>query len=382
MMLLEHDAKVLLEEAGIRVPRGFLANSAAPPASVELHHPVMVKAQAPVGGRGKAGLIQSANGEKEADAVARRLLGRSIKGHVIRGCRIEECVNGTEAYLSLALDPARGRLNVLLSAQGGVDVEDRSRRESLLRTDTGFDPDSAIKAGERLAMTLPNPLNVALADAVRRLAPLFFELEATLIEINPLFIHPDGSWTAGDAKLALDENAFVRRPRLVKLVETRADAYPEAALKLSSGFDFVVLDPEGDIGLVTTGAGLSMQLVDELVVRGCRPFNFCDIRTGQFRGDPSRLIHVLQRIAAGPSVRSVLMNFFAGITHLGELASLLVTAIDAVPELQAQVTARLIGNGYDEALAILAAAGNPLQIEPDLERAILAAAKPIIEPRP
>jgi succinyl-CoA synthetase beta subunit len=178
---------------------------------------------------------------------------------------------------------------------------------------------------------------------------------------------------AGDAKLVVDDNALARQPAIADLVHERCDDYPELALKLRDGFDFVVLDPDGEIGLVTTGAGLSMQLVDELGELGYRAFNFCDIRTGQFRGDPARLIEVFRRMAAAPTVRSVLINFFAGITHLGELAQVLVAALRAVPELRVPITARLIGNGLDEALAVLDAAGLPLTLKTDLDDAIATA---------
>ncbi len=146
--------------------------------------------------------------------------------------------------------------------------------------------------------------------------------------------------------------------------------YPEAALKLEQGFDFVMLDPLGDIGLVTTGAGLSMQLVDEMVQRGHRPYNFCDIRTGGFKGDPSRLIQVLKWVSSGRNVRSILMNFFAGNTNLAELVPLILIALAAVPELRQPVTLRMTGNGYDAACVILAKSGNPIHVETDLERAV------------
>jgi succinyl-CoA synthetase beta subunit len=202
-----------------------------------------------------------------------------------------------------------------------------------------------------------------------RLIRLFFEREALLIEINPLFITKDGGWIAGDAKLLTDDNALPRQPELRALIEQNPALYPEAALKLAQGFDFVRLDPQGDIGLVTTGAGLSMQLVDEIVQRGHRPFNFCDIRTGGFKGDPSRLVQVLKWVSSGPNVTSILMNFFAGNTNLAELVPLILIAMAEV-ELRQKVTLRMTGNGFDAAMAILAEAGNPIHVETDLELAV------------
>ena len=188
--------------------------------------------------------------------------------------------------------------------------------------------------------------------------------------MNPLFLTGDGGWMIGDAKLVVDDNGFARHHEVSVRIAAAPLLYPQEALKLAQGYDFVRLDEAGDIGLVTTGAGLSMQLIDELVARGRHPFNFCDIRTGMFRGDPARLIEVLRWIAQGPHIRVLLVNFFAGLTDLGEIARLLLQALAAVPELRAPVVARLIGNNLDEALAVIAAAGNPIAVETDLERAI------------
>ena len=160
------------------------------------------------------------------------------------------------------------------------------------------------------------------------------EFYKQVFDVNERMRMAEPSGRVGHAELELGDSVLML-----------SDAYPEMTLKLKHGFDFVVVDPNGEIGLVTTGAGLSMQMIDELAERGHPAFNFCDIRTGQLRGDPTRLINVFQWIAAGRNVRSVLINFFAGITHLGEVAKLLVTALNAVPELRVPVTARLIGNG-------------------------------------
>jgi succinyl-CoA synthetase beta subunit len=377
MMLLEHDAKQLLAADGVPVPTGILALTADVAMPAALAAPWMVKAQVPVGGRGKAGGIMRAETATELRHRLGELLGKTIKNQTVRACRVEQCVDGMECYLSLSLDPSQGRLRVLLSSEGGVDIEAHAKRGALRTADVAFKQHEAIAAVSRLADTGASPAPETIVRAAEHLIAEFFAFEATLLEVNPLFIRPDGSWTAGDLKLVIDDNALVRQPRLCDLIRDRADDYPEMALKLNHGFDFVVVDPDGEIGLVTTGAGLSMQMIDELAARGHAAFNFCDIRTGQLRGDPTRLINVLQWIAAGRNIRSVLINFFAGITHLGEVAKLLVTALNAVPELRVPVTARLIGNGYDEAIAVFAAAGNPLRVEPDLDRAIELALAPL-----
>jgi succinyl-CoA synthetase beta subunit len=381
MMLLEHDAKELLAKSGIPVPSGFLATDANTDQALSLAPPWIVKAQVPVGGRGKAGGIRRVENPDELRRALILLQGMSIRGQQVRSCRVEEAIRGTECYLSFSLDAARGRLHVLASAQGGVDVEANAESGALLSTDCEFAQSNAIEATIRLTQGLSAPLRDAVVDAAKQLIAKFFELEATLLEINPLFVRADGSWVAGDVKLVADDNALGRQQELLALIRRRKQEYPEIVLKLDNGFDFIELDAAGEIGLVTTGAGLSMQLVDELALRGHRAFNFCDIRTGQLRGDPTRLIQVFRWIAAGRSVRSVLVNFFAGITDLGEIAHLLVAALKAVPELRVPVTARLIGNGFDDAMKVFQAAGSPLRVEPDLDKAIQLALAPLTESR-
>jgi succinyl-CoA synthetase beta subunit len=129
-----------------------------------------------------------------------------------------------------------------------------------------------------------------------------------------------------------------------------------------------VVDPQGELGLLTTGAGLSMMLIDELRAAGLKPYNFLDIRTGGLRGETTRLVSVLSWIAGGPRVRAVLVNIFAGITELGEFSKLLVSALQQVPWLKAPVVARLVGNGLPAAREVLAQAGVTLYT--DLDEAV------------
>ncbi|MEI6838036.1 MAG: hypothetical protein WCK56_09585, partial [Alcaligenaceae bacterium] len=154
------------------------------------------------------------------------------------------------------------------------------------------------------------------------------------------------------------------------LLKERGHAYPEASLKIDHGFDFVRLDEDGDVGMLTTGAGLSMQLVDELTRRGCKPFNFVDIRTGQFRGEPTRLIQVLRWIGEGKNVKVILMNFFAGVTDLAELSRLILIALEQTQDIKIPIVIRLIGNGLEAAIQTLTNANASLVVETDLEKAV------------
>lgn len=367
MMLLEHDAKVLLAQFGISIPVGVLANRSNHPA---VSYPCFVKVQIPVGGRGKAGGIVRANNASELEQALHKLVGATVRGHRVHECRIEQPASGQECYVSLMLDPSSGKVIILMSAEGGVEVEQHSASGAMLQQQANFEINSVKLAAQQLAQQLPAFAQTALTQAAHQLCDALFQLELTLTEINPLFVQPDGSWIAGDAKLVADDNAIERQPLLVALLKERGHAYPEASLKIDHGFDFVRLDEDGDVGMLTTGAGLSMQLVDELTRRGCKPFNFVDIRTGQFRGEPTRLIQVLRWIGEGKNVKVILMNFFAGVTDLAELSRLILIALEQTQDIKIPIVIRLIGNGLETAIQTLTSANASLVVETDLEKAV------------
>ena len=137
--------------------------------------------------------------------------------------------------------------------------------------------------------------------SARRWRRFCWSRELALAEINPLFVSDSGC-VAGDAKVVVDLNAVDRQPAIASMIAARPAIYADACRKIAEGFDYVELDPDGEIGLVTTGAGLSMMLIDELTARGAKPLNFCDIRTGQMRGSPARLIRVLEWITVAAVV--------------------------------------------------------------------------------
>ncbi|MGQ0750837.1 MAG: ATP-grasp domain-containing protein [Betaproteobacteria bacterium] len=364
MYLLEHDAKTLLAARGVPVPPGVLVHGTADRSTLP-PGPWVVKAQVPVGGRGKAGGIRIAAALEEVRASIDGILQLKIGGRAVTACRIEQALrDASEAYLGIMLDAQNAGVRVLLAPRGGMDIEAMAAEPGLLRS-ASCDPNEAAIAAAvaALAQNLSPPIGTALAAAGRSLSGAFMGYECTLLEINPLFVLPDGSWIAGDAKMITDDSALPRQRAVSELLEHRASAYPEAHLKLHYGCDYVVVDADGEIGLLTTGAGLSMMLIDELREAGLRPYNFLDVRTGGLRGDPSRLVHVLSWIAQGRNVKIVLVNIFAGITDLGEFARLLLAALRSVPQLKVPVVARLAGNGIEAAGAQLAAAGIPATTE-------------------
>jgi succinyl-CoA synthetase beta subunit len=367
MYLLEHDAKTLLSGHGMTVPAGILCAS-PDDAGVDFDGPWIVKGQIAAGGRGKAGIIRKAATREEIRTHTRDILGRIVKGKRVESVRIEQQVeDAEEAYIGLLIDAAAGGVRVIVSATGGMDIE--ALPKNAIRADTVPPRRDAIGAAvDRLVEGFPAHKALALRTSAAKLAAIFIEREAMLIEVNPLFVRRDGSGVAGDAKVVTDDNALERQPAVRRLLSERAGVYPEVALKIEQGFDYVVVDPQGDVGLLTTGAGLSMMLIDELRAGGLRPYNFLDIRTGGFRGRPERLIKVLTWLAAAPSLKVVLINIFGGIADMGEFSKLLVMALKEVPALSVPIVARLAGNGLPEAREVLGEAGIPFH--EDLDEAV------------
>ena len=365
MLLTEADGKVLFAEYGIAVPAGVVATDVVP--ALPGDGPWMVKAQVPVGGRGKAGGVVLCHSRAEVETAVTGLIGSRLKGHRVDICLVEQVVAGEERYLAIMVDAASYGLRVIYSTAGGVEVEHAGAAPGRLC------PPHPGAVGEALADLIadePAAWRERVAAVARALASLVLQRELALAEINPLFVSESGC-VAGDAKVVVDLNAVYRQPGLAALIAARPVLYLDACRKLEEGFDYVELDPEGEIGLVTTGAGLSMMLIDELTARGAKPLNFCDIRTGQMRGSPVRLIRVLEWITSRPSLKAVLVNIFAGITDLGEFAALLAAAISASPALQVPVVARLVGRNAAEARRILGEAQPGMLVTEALAEALV-----------
>jgi succinyl-CoA synthetase beta subunit len=361
MFLLEHDAKALLASEGIPVPNGVFVTSALypPRPASDDRAGWVVKAQIRTGGRGKQGGIRLVSTWADAERETGLMIGRSIGGHMVAAVRIEDRVAAeSEAYFSLSVAPGQRQIRVILSGTGGVEIEALHRAGGVVGSALADpNPAAVIAAVTGLAQAVGGAACLALESAGTQLVPLFFTHDLILLEINPLFLCRGGLWCAGDAKIVGDDNAVMRQPFLHQLLREKSAFYPNETRKQTHGFDYLILDADGEIGLLTTGAGLSMLLVDELRAAGLRPYNFLDVRSGGMHADPSRLIQVLRWLTEARHLRVVFCNIFAGSTDLGGFARLLVTALAAVPALAVPVVIRLVGNGADEARTVLEAAG-------------------------
>jgi len=352
MKLLEYQAKEVLASLGIPIPPGRVARTPAEASQAcsELG-PVAVKAQVPVGGRGKAGGIKLAQTPDDASAAARQIIGMDIKGYTVPLVYCEAALDiAQEIYLGFTVD-RDARANILmLSAIGGMDIEQ-----------------VADESPDAIARLYPNPwrgplgfevnqlvFEAGLGEHVRALAPLIKKLyraipqhDAVTAEINPLVVTGEGRLVAGDAKLETDENASHRQRALEERYSGVLEGDPYEVEARKRNLTYVSLD--GEIGIIGNGAGLCMGTLDMVQRAGGHAANFCDIGGGA-RAEVVQ--NALTVILMNPKVRGVLINVFGGITRGDEVAKGLVLARDNL-RMTLPLVVRLSGTNEEEGRAIL-----------------------------
>ncbi len=367
MWLTEHRAKRLCRDHGIAVPNGELAATpaAAAAAARRLGCPVVVKAQVAVSGRGKLGGVRTAADPEAAAQVAESLLGRRVDGQPVDLVLVEEYLDhGDEIYLSIGLDPSQAAPVALVSAQGGAEIEDLAvaRPDALARLT--ISPVDGLRPyhGWQLVTQarIPAPVRAEVVRVLQAIYTMYRDLDALLVEINPLAIRADGSVVALDAKILVDDNALYRQPALGQ--ERRLSPAERRAAEV--GIHYVPL--EGDIGIVGTGAGMAMANMDQVTHFGGRPANFMDIGPGIMRGGARVALEILLE---RPDLRAIL---FSGYTAgpLERVARDILAALAAHPQRMIPVVVRLQGHQDTEAQALLAAASDPrLHLERDFDAA-------------
>ena len=360
MKLLEYQAKEVLASLGIPIPPGKVARTPeeAAAACAELG-PVAIKAQVPVGGRGKAGGIKLAKTPEEARAAAAQIIGMDIKGFKVPLVYCEAALEiEREIYLGFTVD-RDARANILmLSAKGGMDIEQVAEEspDSIARLypnpwrgPLDFELNQLVFKAELGELARP------LTSLIKKLYRAIPELDAVTAEINPLVVTKSGDIVAGDAKLEIDENAAYRHKDLEQRFGSmlEGDAFEVEAKK--RGLTYVSLD--GEIGIIGNGAGLCLSTLDLVQRAGGRAANFCDLGGG---AKAEVVENALAVILMNPRVKGVLMNVFGGITRGDEVAKGLVTARDNL-KMQLPLVVRLSGTKEEEGRQILKANG----IEPE-----------------
>jgi succinyl-CoA synthetase beta subunit len=355
--LHEYQARVLLRAAGVPMPDGDVASTPREVESIaaRLAGSVVVKAQVHAGGRGKAGGVKLAKDPAEARLVAEKILGMTIKGLVVQKVLVVPAADiATESYVGLIMDRETQRPVFMVSAAGGVDIEEiaATTPEKIIRQPV--DPRYGLMPHQALALALHLYREFAQARAaasiMQQLYGVFISNGASLAEINPLVTTPQGQVLALDAKISVDDNELERRPDLAMLRDESAEAPSEVAAR-KAGLTFIKLD--GNVGCVVNGAGLAMATMDLVKYYGGEPANFLDIGGSS---NPEKVVNALKIITADPAVKAILFNIFGGITRTDDVASGIVTATSqfkvAVP-----IVIRLTGTNEERAFEILKSVG-------------------------
>jgi succinyl-CoA synthetase beta subunit len=368
--LFEYQAKDLFAEYGVPTQPGKVAHTASEARDIAAgfaaqgHPLVVVKAQVKTGGRGKAGGVKLADGPDEAHAKASQILGMDIKGHTVHTVLIAQAVDiAAEYYLSFLLDRANRTFLSICSVQGGMEIEEvaHTSPDAVARIPvsplTGVD---AVKAAEIIAAgRIPAEAAEGAALLAERLWAMFTDEDATLAEVNPIALTKDGQVLAVDGKVTLDDNAAFRQEH-ARFADVSSTDPIEARAK-EKHLNYVKL--EGEVGIIGNGAGLVMSTLDVVAQAGqsfggIRPANFLDIGGG---ASAEVMANGLEIVLSDPSVRTVLVNVFGGITSCDAVANGIVSAIGMLgsrgEHVDLPIVVRLDGNNAAEGRRILADAG-------------------------
>jgi succinyl-CoA synthetase beta subunit len=363
----EYQGKAVLAQHGVPVPKGKVAYTAdeAVEAAKGLGFPVVVKAQIHAGGRGKGGGVKLARSADECEALAKAMLGMTLRTHqtgpegrVVRRLLVEQGMDlsgSREMYLAILVDRTTGRPAFMASAQGGMDIEEVAARdpEAILRESVdpvvGFRPFQARKLA--FGLDLPAGLIGKAVSFMISLYRAFEGTDASLVEINPFLMTKAGDLLALDAKVNLDDNALFRHPELVELrdfdeeepLEVEASKYSLNYIKLEGG----------SVGCMVNGAGLAMATMDIIKLAGGSPANFLDVGGG---ASADQIRNAFRILLADPDVRAVLINIFGGILRCDVLAEGVIAAVRDL-QVKVPVVVRMKGNNEEKGRQMLGESG-------------------------
>mgnify|MGYP003950016461 CR=1 FL=1 len=368
MDIHEYQAKEILARFGVPVPRGGLAYSPEQAAyrSREIGGDKwVVKAQVHAGGRGKAGGVKVCFSDREIEEVANEMFGKRIvthqtgpEGKIVYRLYVEGGVDiQREIYLGFVLDRKSERIMVVASASGGMEIEEIAERapETIVRS--VVEPAVGIQEfqAREIAFALgfePGQIRQAV-ETITGCYRAFDELDATMVEINPLVVTGDGAVLALDAKMTFDDNALYRRQEISELRD-KSQEDPRETMAADRGLSYVGL--EGNIGCIVNGAGLAMATMDMIKSSGGDPANFLDIGGG---ATPDRVAKAFRLVQSDHNVEAILVNIFAGINRCDWVAEGVVKALEANP-VDIPVIVRLAGTNVNEGRKILEESGLPI----------------------
>lgn len=359
MKLHEYQSKELLEKYGVPVPRGKVATDAATAKTIadEFGGKCVVKAQVLMGGRGKAGGVKLFEDSGEAAKFAGELIGKRLvsiqnpDGMIVEKVLVGELIDiAEEYYLSVLLDRAQQKVVVMISKEGGMDIEEVAHNtpEAIVRltVDTAWGlADFEVREAVQKAK-IPGPAQRQMVAMIKALVKAYVESDADLVEINPVAWTPEGKLIAADAKVSIDENALFRYKQYDETKDDAADDPLEAEAS-RRGIAFVKLD--GDIGIIGNGAGLVMCSMDEVKAAGGEPANFLDVGGG---AQAERVKSCVELVLMNKGIKGLLINIFGGITRGDEVAKGILTAFETL-DVNIPVVARVEGTAAEEALKML-----------------------------
>jgi succinyl-CoA synthetase beta subunit len=371
--LHEYQARAVLAKHGIPVPDGDVAETSEDVERIsrKLGGRVVVKAQVHAGGRGKAGGVKLASNSVEAREVAERILGMSIKGLTVEKVLVapaEEIVS--ESYVGVIVDRESQRPVLMVSPEGGVDIEEVAAKTPERIFKLAIDPRDGLLTHEAMALAFELYDDIEqvrqAARILQQLYDAFVATGASLAEINPLVTTPEGRVIALDAKISVDDNELPLKPDIEALRDTSAEAPSEVEAR-QAGLTFIKLD--GDVGCCVNGAGLAMATMDLVKYYGGEPANFLDIGGSS---NPEKVVSALRIITGDANVKSILFNIFGGITRCDDVAKGIVEATRKF-NVSVPIVIRLTGTNEREAVVILEDAG--FKALTDMDEAVQQAVK-------
>jgi len=367
----EYQAKEILRGFGVPIPAGKVATTPAEAEAIakEFGVAVMVKAQVHAGGRGKAGGVKFCKTPAEAKEKATAILGMQIKGLTVEKVLVTVAADiGSEAYVGIIVDRARKKPVFMVSAAGGIDIEQVAAQTPekilYLPVDTRY----GLRGYEamRMGFFLYSDVKLAkqAAKIMQQLYRAFMASGCSLAEINPLVATPAGELIAVDGKMVIDDNELDRHAEIEALRDVSSEAPSEVDAR-NCNLTFIKLD--GNVGCVVNGAGLAMATMDLVKYYGGEPANFLDIGGSS---NPEKVVNALRIITADPNVKCILFNIFGGITRTDDVANGIVTATKANP-LQVPIVIRLTGTNEEIAVKILTE--NGFTASADMDEAVIKA---------
>jgi succinyl-CoA synthetase beta subunit len=355
VILYEYQAKEIFKKYGIPVPEGIVSSVEEDIKdnyfNISKGNGAILKSQLPFGGRGKSGGVKIVKSVDEALRTFNQLLGMNIKGSKVTKVLLEELVDvRREYYLGITIDPTFYQPALLISSQGGMDIEAITQNHPSALEQYKINPRYGIPSYEVLnlmkSLGLPVHLRLQFVDLIKKLYQVFLDHDAIFTEINPLVETQQAQLMAVDGRLNVDDNGLFKHPDLLKLKNELAET--KEILMRNHGIEFVYLG--GDIGLICAGAGMTMATMDLVNSMGGKPACFCDVSGGI---NPASMELALRTVSSLEGVKVLLVNMFGGVTRMDEVANSFIAAWEHMGGRLLPIVIRLEGTNLEEGRRIM-----------------------------